>query len=548
MPEELKTQSPPKVKVIADVESNAKMLLERVIQPAGFYSLAANTDGPQADVLLVDITQLRGDPLQNLRDERAAGEEAPAIILAARFPHNHLRDLLRLNVTDFLIKPYRVEELCQSIKDLAEARSPLTNSKILSRRVEGLREDLRTRSDELRMISEIGRVVVRLGDLDAILRRIVEASAYLTGAEEASIYLLDRRSNELTLRALKQAGERHAALKQLRSEDSLAGEVLKTGEPLLRTADSSTEPVKIQTGFLVQSLIKVPIRVEKRIVGVLGVYNSPTAKPFNEHHVSILLAIADWTGVALEQTRLMRKAQSSVQESELTLAAPPKLIDGLDDAIETLITMANSPAEGLSPSALGKLQALLQHMQNLRAQPLAAMSQARAQNLMDVEAIIQKLADEHRLSAVRHGLDLQVETGRPLPLFEGDGSRTKYVLEALIAAAIRRTHQGQVRILSDRVEIREGHSSNPYMPEALQFEDGWWALVSIRETSPGLAPDTIQALSNPEADPALGNIGPGLSMGEIRMMIESQNGEIWHHTEPGQTTISFALPISINGD
>lgn len=548
MAEDKTATQPPKVMVLADVESNEALLIERVIKPAGFLPVQRGEDGPQADVLLVDITMLRGEPLQLLRDEREAGEEAPAILLAARFPHSHLRELLRLNVADFLLKPYRLEELCQSIQDLTEARSPLANSKILSRRVESLREDLRIRSNELRMISEVGRVVVRLGDLDAILRRIVEASAYLTNAEEASIYLLDPRSKELSLRAVKPAGERHAALKHLRGEDSLAGEVLRTGEPILRSGETDEGPVKIQTGFLVQSLIKVPIRVEGKVVGVLGVYNSPTARPFTEHSVSVMQAIADWAGVALEQARLMRSSHTQVQDSPMALSASPKLIDGLDDAIETLYTMLNASSEPLPKSLRGQLQALLQHVQSLRTQPIAALHHSRMNNLIDLEAILQALADTHRLSAVRHGLDFRLEHDRPLPLFEGDASRTRYVLDALIAAAIRRTHEGYVNIHSDRVVIRQGHPSNRVIPEALKLDDGWWALVRIQETSPGLAPDTIQALSNLEPDPSMGDIGPGLSMGEIRMMIESQGGDIWHLTEPGLTTIAFALPISLNGE
>ena len=548
MAEEKVQPQPPKVLVLADVESNEELLVERVIKPAGFIPLRRGEDGPQADVLLIDITTLRGDPLQNLRDERKAGEEAPAILLAARFPHSHLRELLRMNVADFLLKPYRVEDLCQSIQDLTEARSPLTNSKILSRRVETLREDLRTRSNELRLISEIGRVVVRLGDLDAILRRIVEAAAFLTNSEEASIYLMDYRSNELSLRAVKPAGVRHAALKHLRGEDSLAGEVIQTNEPILRSGELEEGPVKIQTGFLVQSLIKVPIRVEGKPVGVLGVYNSPSSQPFTEHNVSVLQAIADWTGVALEQARLMRQSQAPVQEGEFTLSSSPKLIDGLDDAIETLYTLINASAEPLPKQLRSQLQALLQHVRSLRAQPIAALNQNRLANLIDLEAILQQLADSHRLTAVRHGLDFLLEHDRPLPLFEGDGSRTRYVLDALIGAAIRRTHEGRVSIHSDRVVIQQGHPSNQLIPEALELEDGWWALISIEETSPGLAPDTIQALSNLEPDPSMGDIGPGLSMGEIRMMIESQGGDIWHQTEPGLTTIAFALPVSLNGE
>ena len=60
----------------------------------------------------------------------------------------------------------------------------------LAANLEGVREDLRRRSEEIRLLSEIGRVVASLDDLDQILSRLVEAAAYVTDAEEASIDII----------------------------------------------------------------------------------------------------------------------------------------------------------------------------------------------------------------------------------------------------------------------------------------------------------------------------------------------------------------------
>ena len=53
--------------------------------------------------------------------------------------------------------------------------------------MESLQEDLRRRTDEIRMLSKIGRVVASLDDLDQILARLVEAADYVTDAEEARL-------------------------------------------------------------------------------------------------------------------------------------------------------------------------------------------------------------------------------------------------------------------------------------------------------------------------------------------------------------------------
>jgi hemerythrin-like metal-binding protein len=283
----------PRVIVIADVEANAQALVKRVLTPAGVQSWVETAKAPPCDVLVVDVTQLRGDPLAGLRARRDAGDLTPAIVLAAHFSPARIRDLFRLNVGDVLLKPYRPEDLVQAIGELAELRSAEANTQVLSRKLDTLREQFKRRSDEVRTLSEIGRAVVSLGDLDAILARVAEAAAFLSDAEEANIYLAEPGTSELVLRASKQAGEKHASLQRLRVYDTLVGQVFQTGQPLLHQPSLEGGTVKVQTGFLVQSLIEVPLRVGNRTVGVLGVFNRLAAREFTNHQLTLMQALAD---------------------------------------------------------------------------------------------------------------------------------------------------------------------------------------------------------------------------------------------------------------
>ena len=110
------------VVVVADVESNAQAIVERILKPSGFMAWVRGDEAPEPDVLVVDITQLRGDPLASLRNVRSNDIEAPAILLAAHFPLSRLRELFKLGVKDFLLKPYRPSELCQTITEVGEVR------------------------------------------------------------------------------------------------------------------------------------------------------------------------------------------------------------------------------------------------------------------------------------------------------------------------------------------------------------------------------------------------------------------------------------------
>ncbi len=529
-----------RVIVIADVETNATQLVERILTPAGFEAWPATDDAPTADVLLVDVTQIRGDPMAGLRNRREMGDDAPALVLAAHFPASRLRSFLQLGVRDVLLKPYREEELHEALKALGEARKGEGGTGELTRSVESLQEDLRRRTDEIRMLSEIGRVVASLDDLDQILARLVEAAAYVTDAEEASIYLADTETDEVVLRATKQAGDRQATLQRLRADDMLVGQVFRSGQPILRKPRMDGGPVKVQTGFMVQSVVKVPIRMREEVVGVLGVYNRLALRSFNEQHVTLLMTLADWAGVALDRAALVQQASASASGTGPISLAPPSLIEGLDTAIATLETYVNGQnALGQKNSDLLKLQ---DQLRELRALPISTIEPEAAEQLVDLARLIQRAAADHQLQAARRGLNLTVESEAPVPMFAGDSSRVYQVIDALVAAAIRRTMTGRVLLQILVFNAGDAEAEGVLLPAELDLEPGQWAAVAVADSSTGLSPETIKALSSPTADPAAGNLGYGLSLGELRMIAESMGGVLWYDQTPASAKITLALP------
>lgn len=534
----------PQVVVLADVESNAHALVDRVLKPAGIKAWVASPSAPPPDVLLVDITQLRGDPMAGLRDQRERGLAAPAIVLAAHIPRARLQDMFRLGVRDFLLKPYRPDDLREAIVQLGNTRSPDLNTHALARRLDMLNEQLRRRSEEVRVLSEVGRVVVDLGNLDSIMRRVVEAAAFVTDAEEASIYMFDEQENDLVLRATKQAGERYATLQRLRIDDTLAGKVFKSGAPLLKEPTLDEEPYKVQTGFLVRSLIKVPIHMKNEVVGVLGVYNRLSGRAFTEHQMTVLSAFAQWTGVALEHTELLRESDSAGASLAAQDAVPPTFIENMERAINTLESIMQDPSGALPFDTERKLRILEHHLHEMQAMPVATLSAEEVRSLVDLPKLIHTVIQDLRPIATRQGLELIAEDADAIPLFRGDPSGIRRVLETLTKAALRRTQRGRVALESHRFQVRNGRSDSLPLPGDVRLPDGYWVAVRVSDTSAGLSPDTVRALTDPSGDPSSGQIGPGLSLGEVRMIVESMDGLLWHDETPASTSITFAFPLA----
>ncbi len=546
-------RSTPRVIVLADVASNAQGIIERTLEPAGIDAWAeTDPDAPRPDILVVDVTQLRGDPLASLRNYRAKGEEAPAIVLAAHFPAARLRDLFRLGVADVLLKPYKAVDLCRAVLELGEARAEEVTTQLLARRLQSTREEARRRSEEIRWLSEIGRAVVRLRNLDDILTRVVEAASFLSNAEEANIYLADSSSNEVVLRASKSAGESRGTLNRLRITDSLAGQVYRTGKPVVRQPGADASKVKVQTGFLVQSLIKVPIRIEDHVVGVLGVYNRLAPRSFSDHHLTLLSSLADWAGIALEQAAARDGPGAPAKDEPQagpSPAAPPRTTRVASDAIralkllqERIVSLLKGEAADLPPPMRDELLELQADVDRLTAMPMAILDPEELTAYLDLENLAKRITEELQMAARQRELQLTCSADLNVPRIHGDRQRTHRVMEALTAASIRRTRGGKVELEIKSFYVQGGSSRDYPLPAEVELPDGLWLGVRVFDTSGGLSPDTVRALSIPKADPEVGKLGPGLSMGEIRMIAESMGGRLWHeHTSAG-AAIFFALP------
>ena len=299
-------------------------------------------------------------------------------------------------------------------------------------------------------------------------------------------------------------------------------------------------PVKVQTGFMVQSVVKVPIRMREEVVGVLGVYNRLALRSFNEQHVTLLMTLADWAGVALDRAALVQQASASASGTGPISLVPPSLIDGLDAAIATLETTINGQnALGQNNSELVKLQ---DQLKELRALPISTIEPEAAEQLVDLARLIQRAAADHQLQAARRGLSLTVESEAAVPLFPGDSSRVYQVIDALVAAAIRRTMTGRVMLQILAFQAGDAEAEDVLLPAELDLKPGQWAAVSVADSSTGLSPETVKALNSQTADPAAGNLGYGLSLGELRMIAESMGGVLWYDQTPASAKITLALP------
>jgi putative methionine-R-sulfoxide reductase with GAF domain len=178
--------------------------------------------------------------------------------------------------------------------------------------------DVKSRAEKLQVLHEIGAAITASLGLEEILTRIVDAAVYVTQAEEGSLLMLDETTQELQLRAQKGLGESHAHGLRIQTADSIAGTVVETNQP--QRLESKEQELKVVTGYLVKSILYVPVAVKDRVIGVLVVDNQTPDKPFSDDDEKLLQVLAGYAAIALENARL--RQELDVQSSTGAVAYP----------------------------------------------------------------------------------------------------------------------------------------------------------------------------------------------------------------------------------
>ncbi len=310
------------VLVADDSREIRRFLEETVLIPAG-YRVRSVGDGMSAlalaqelepDVVISDHQMPNLTGLQLIKRLRKKSPETPVILISSEGSERMALEANQAGAADFIVKPFQPDVLLDSLQRVlgrslkAETRPTRSSS--------ALEADLQKRLHELETLARIGRTVTAMLNLDEVLRTVVEEAVRLTGAEEGSLLLLDSESGELYMRASKNFDDDFASAFRLHVRDSLAGQVIKSGKPILLDERS---PQKIKTAYLVHSLIYVPLRVRGKTIGVLGVDNRKAGRVLTQQDVTVMMAMGDYAAIAIENAQLYYRTESERRKLETVI-------------------------------------------------------------------------------------------------------------------------------------------------------------------------------------------------------------------------------------
>ncbi len=234
----------------------------------------------------------------------------------------------------------------------------------------------RHRADQFRVISEVGRQITSILDVDELLREITRLVAHSFGYYIVHIGLIE--DGGLVFRG-RAAGERphpYDFVSPVRLElgsQGITTWVASHGEPLI-VPDVSEDPRYLSVRGMpeIRSELALPVMGRGEMIGVLDI-ESDRLNAFAEDDVAILQSLANQAGVAIQNAKLYEQArQFAVLEERQRLAR--ELHDSVTQEIYGVTMFAEATVRLL---AQGNEAQAADHLRELQASAQEALAEMR---------------------------------------------------------------------------------------------------------------------------------------------------------------------------
>ncbi len=295
----------------------------------------------------------------------------------------------------------------QSVLDALEAdideRERATAA--LARRNAELYGELQRRLAETESFNRVLVSLLQKTVLGQVLDIVCTEAQGLVGASASAVLLL---TDQAWLEVKHRLGQPLAAIVPVPVEGSLAGQVVRRGEPVLLNEPAHFEGAQVyQWPTDLNALLAVPLRVNGGIIGVLDVVNKPGG--FTEEDVPVVSVFANQAAMAIEHARLQQQAEELAVLAERQRLAR-ELHDSVTQSLYSVTLYANAAALAL---AAGKVDVTAGYLQELQETAQEGMRDMRLlifqlhPPVLETEGLVAAL--QARLAAVEGRADLQME-------------------------------------------------------------------------------------------------------------------------------------------
>jgi len=398
--------------------------------------------------------------------------------------------------------------------------------------------------------------------LDQCLKAILDTTTDLLEVEMASIMLINRAKNELSIRYA--CGLSEKIIKEARSilgqkdPKEVAAWVAQRGEPLL-IEDIEKDGRFLKRGgdkYSTNSLLSVPLKVKDEVIGVINVNNKKLGGVFTQQDLDILMTLANEVAIAIQNNRLYEELLSANErlkeldqlksdfvasvshELNTPLATSKYLLSIVEKGIAGNVTPKQKEYLGLIQNNIDRLTRLIDNLLNLSRIESGRFELRREQ--LDIAGLIKEAIEPFKASAQAKTVSLKAAIASRLPKVYIDKDRAMQVLTNLLDNAIKFTPEGGRIVIS--AEIFKPQPS--FLNAGLDFVQ-----VCVSDSGAGISPEDIdklfvkfQRVSNKLQGEKIKGTGLGLAI--TKEIVDAHSGKIWIESELGAgSKFFFTMPV-----
>jgi PAS domain S-box-containing protein len=410
--------------------------------------------------------------------------------------------------------------------------------------------DARQRAEEL---TALNAVAARLGqslDLQEVLDAAMEEVARVLSVEASAVSLVNPEEGALVLQAQRGLRYDHRGMR-IPAAQGLSGQVVRTGKVLI-TGDVEGDPRLAVPSFArerIRAMALIPMHSRGQVVGVLSAM-SHSSREFTEREVSLLQAVANQVGTAVENAQLYQAVKEYAADLERAYArlkeadqVKDELIQNVSHELRTPLTFLKGYVQLLMEEELGPLNqeqrrslevvARKTTLLNRLVGDMVTLETAREAALdlapVDLGQLARAALEGCQPLAARSGIELREEIPENLPRVMADRDRIGEVFYNLLHNAVKFSPGGGT------ITVR------------MTAQEEGYVQIEVSDTGIGIPEEKLDRIFDRfyQVDGSsrrrFGGVGLGLAI--VKQIVEAHGGQVTARSRVGEgSAFQFSLP------
>ncbi|WP_024336791.1 ATP-binding protein [Desulfotignum balticum] len=426
----------------------------------------------------------------------------------------------------------------------------------------------RLSSEKLAKALQVGFVINSTIDLEEVLNLIMKYANIVTDAVASTLMLLDEKTGELVFSVPTGPNAEHLKDVRIPPGAGVAGWVAEKQTYLLvpdTRKDARFYPrIDDMTGMETRSLLCVPMKSKRKLIGVLEVMNKKDNSFFTEDDALILSVFSHHAAIAIENAMLFNSMKNRLEREKMIeqkmaesarLQAIGTLAGGIAHDFNNILSaimgyteLARMDSDKLSrPYAnLTKILAASERARDLIHQILAFSRQVEVAkprpvqvNIIVKEAL--KLLQASFPKTIRMVEDLSCSS-----TIMGDATQIHQVVMNLCTNAAQAMKEKQNGVLT--VKLEPVTLLSPCEKNQTVLPSGSYLKLEVADTGNGMPSHVMERIFEPFFTTKPKGQGTGMGLSVVHGIVKKHGGDIQVQTTPGEGSIfRVFFPVAQQG-